>query len=509
MSGSLTTAPRPWIAFTQRATPPNSVSTSSSSRRARASRRRRRCPRSSDASSARCRCASTSAARCSTSCSVSGRTSISSALASSRVKWRGGMPVSSRRWWPAVSGTGRRSTRSRSTPTERCSSSATRRARLPASARASNATRSTRVPAGRVLRGACGRGRDAVLAVLHRLRRLQRGARLLARPEQLVDALSSRGWTARATPSSGCAPRARARGRSNWDVSFTIGSTTSDPGRDVGRRGVRKPDPAVFRLALERSTSRVENCTSETPTTTRGRGGWDRCPVPLAEVVNAQVATRPASRLWFALVLLAVVQFYGRYVADAAELDDPLYSSSFAAASLTQWVLLGAIALAIAAGAWSLFALRRPHRVGRAALVALGTFLLVAALGARAAASCRSTRRASRARCRTSGLRRTSRSSRSTSRSSCSSARSSRRCSSAASASRSSAVRPAHRRSWGRQPRSPRSRAARGLRPHLRARLRARDHARADRDSTIPGFVLHATFNAIAIAGAAASAAGS
>ena len=45
-------------------------------------------------------------------------------------------------------------------------------------------------------------------------------------------------------------------------------------------------------------------------------------------------------------------------------------------------MLLGAIALAIAAGQWSLFALRRPRRVGRAALVALGTFLLVAAIGA-------------------------------------------------------------------------------------------------------------------------------
>ena len=87
--------------------------------------------------------------------------------------------------------------------------------------------------------------------------------------------------------------------------------------------------------------------------------------------------------LWLALVaLLTFVQIYGRYVADETELDDPLYSSSFAAASLFQWVLLGAIALAIAAGTWSLFALRRPRRIGRATLVALGTFLLTAAIGA-------------------------------------------------------------------------------------------------------------------------------
>ena len=86
---------------------------------------------------------------------------------------------------------------------------------------------------------------------------------------------------------------------------------------------------------------------------------------------------------WIALVsLLTLVQIYGRYVADEAELNDPLYSSSFAAASTFQWVLLGAIALAIAGGSWSLFALRRPRRVGRAALVAIGTFLLVAAIGA-------------------------------------------------------------------------------------------------------------------------------
>jgi uncharacterized protein len=97
--------------------------------------------------------------------------------------------------------------------------------------------------------------------------------------------------------------------------------------------------------------------------------------------VNARHSTRLT--FWIALVaLLTLVQVYGRYVADAAELDDPLYSSSFAAASLFQWVLLGAVALAIAAGAWSLFALRRPRRVGRAALVALGTFLLTAAAGA-------------------------------------------------------------------------------------------------------------------------------
>ena len=97
--------------------------------------------------------------------------------------------------------------------------------------------------------------------------------------------------------------------------------------------------------------------------------------------MNVRYSTRLA--FWLALVaLLTLVQIYGRYVADEAELDDPLYSSSFAAASLFQWVLLGAVALAVAGGAWSLFALRRPHRVGRATLVALVTFLLTAAVGA-------------------------------------------------------------------------------------------------------------------------------
>ena len=76
------------------------------------------------------------------------------------------------------------------------------------------------------------------------------------------------------------------------------------------------------------------------------------------------------------------MQIYGRYVADEAEIDDPLYSSSFAAASVFQWVLLGGGRAGDRGGAWSLFALRRPHRVGRATLVAIGTFLLVAAIGA-------------------------------------------------------------------------------------------------------------------------------
>ena len=86
--------------------------------------------------------------------------------------------------------------------------------------------------------------------------------------------------------------------------------------------------------------------------------------------------------IWASLiVLLTALQLYGRYVADSAELDDPLYSSSFAAASLSQWVLLGAITFGLAAGAWPLLALRRPRRIGRAVLIALGTFLLVLALG--------------------------------------------------------------------------------------------------------------------------------
>lgn len=99
--------------------------------------------------------------------------------------------------------------------------------------------------------------------------------------------------------------------------------------------------------------------------------------------MNERQSHGPRLGLWIGLVvLLTVVQIYGRYVAEGAEIDDPLYSSSFAAASVFQWVLLGATALAIAAGQWSLFALRRPRRVGRATLVALGTFLLVAAIGA-------------------------------------------------------------------------------------------------------------------------------
>jgi CAAX protease family protein len=99
--------------------------------------------------------------------------------------------------------------------------------------------------------------------------------------------------------------------------------------------------------------------------------------------VNVRESHSTRLALWLALVaLLTFVQIYGRYVADEAELNDPLYSSSFAAASAFQWVLLGAIALALAAGSWSLFALRRPRRVGRATLVAVGTFLLVAAIGA-------------------------------------------------------------------------------------------------------------------------------
>jgi len=87
--------------------------------------------------------------------------------------------------------------------------------------------------------------------------------------------------------------------------------------------------------------------------------------------------------IWLAIVgLLTFAQVYGRYVADSDPLDDPLYSSSFAAASLTQWILLGALVVALAAGARELLALRAPRRVGRATLVAIATFLLVVTAGA-------------------------------------------------------------------------------------------------------------------------------
>lgn len=87
--------------------------------------------------------------------------------------------------------------------------------------------------------------------------------------------------------------------------------------------------------------------------------------------------------IWLALVsLLTIAQVYGRYVAEYDVVDDPLYSSSFAAASLTQWILLGAIAVGLAAGARHLLALRTPRRVGRAVLIALGTFAVVVATGA-------------------------------------------------------------------------------------------------------------------------------
>ena len=87
--------------------------------------------------------------------------------------------------------------------------------------------------------------------------------------------------------------------------------------------------------------------------------------------------------IWLSLVaLLTFAQIYGRYLADSATIDDPLYSSSFAAASLTQWILLGAIALGLAYGARELLALRAPHRVGRAVLIAIATFVLVVITGA-------------------------------------------------------------------------------------------------------------------------------
>jgi membrane protease YdiL (CAAX protease family) len=87
--------------------------------------------------------------------------------------------------------------------------------------------------------------------------------------------------------------------------------------------------------------------------------------------------------VWLALAaLLTLAQVYGRYATDTELPDDPLYSSSFAAASLVQWVLLGAFALGLAAGARQLLALRLPRRLGRAAIVAVVTFVLVLATGA-------------------------------------------------------------------------------------------------------------------------------
>ena len=82
--------------------------------------------------------------------------------------------------------------------------------------------------------------------------------------------------------------------------------------------------------------------------------------------------------VWIALVaLLTVAQVYGRYVAESEPLDDPLYSSTFVAANVAQWILLGAFAFGLAAGASRLLALRAPRRIGRAALVAVGAIVLV------------------------------------------------------------------------------------------------------------------------------------
>jgi membrane protease YdiL (CAAX protease family) len=87
--------------------------------------------------------------------------------------------------------------------------------------------------------------------------------------------------------------------------------------------------------------------------------------------------------IWLALVaLLTVAQIYGRYFAESDPLDDPLYSRTFAAASLTQWLLFGALVFGLAAGARQLLAVRAPLCVGRATLVAVATFLLVVATAA-------------------------------------------------------------------------------------------------------------------------------
>lgn len=86
--------------------------------------------------------------------------------------------------------------------------------------------------------------------------------------------------------------------------------------------------------------------------------------------------------IWLGIIaLLTLAQIYGRYVADSETIDDPLYSASFAAASLTQWILFGALVFGLAAGARHLLALRRPRRLRRASLTALATFGLVIAVG--------------------------------------------------------------------------------------------------------------------------------
>jgi membrane protease YdiL (CAAX protease family) len=98
-------------------------------------------------------------------------------------------------------------------------------------------------------------------------------------------------------------------------------------------------------------------------------------------VVTRQRDVHPTRlAIWLAFVVLMVLtQIYGRYIAESDPLDDPLYSSSFAAANLIQWILFGALVVGLASGAWQLLALRAPHRVGGAALVAVGTFVLVLA----------------------------------------------------------------------------------------------------------------------------------
>jgi uncharacterized protein len=99
--------------------------------------------------------------------------------------------------------------------------------------------------------------------------------------------------------------------------------------------------------------------------------------------MSAQPSRSTRLALWIALVaLLTFAQVYSRYVSDSEEIDDPLYSSSFVAAGIFQWLLLGGITLAIAAGVWWLLAVRWPRRIGRAVLIAIGTIIAVGAVGA-------------------------------------------------------------------------------------------------------------------------------
>ena len=182
---------------------------------------------------------------------------------------------------------------------------------------------------------------------------------------------------------------------SNWDVGLAEHLERLGAGHlfsavvTSAEAGAAKPDPAVFRLALERL--RVERRT-RTARRRRGRGragsgggrGAVRTGAARDRVRGLVVTALRSGKLtaWVILVAVLALLGYASRAAGGKPPKDAAYQYSTAAGGLVQYAIILVVVLAITRPEWWLLALRRPRAWGRTLGAVVIVFVAVYAASA-------------------------------------------------------------------------------------------------------------------------------